>query len=194
MKPPDFRGLAALALTFLWTCAVAEEASLPSETLPVSAGASRAELTQRLDAKARECEQKFEVTRCLNQVRSERLVEEGKLNRQEAALNSAQRLQRGEEQREQSRAKREAHAEKLAQLQAAPQEPAVQPKTAAQPTAPASTLRAAKTSQDILSAEERVAYAKDYAQKQASAVAKRADIAKRTREAGKPKSSLPKPD
>lgn len=148
--------------------------------------------TQRLDALAKDCERKFAVTRCLDQVQAERLAIEGKLNRQEILLNDAQRQERGREQKERNREKAAAHAAKIASLDNTSSVQATQPK---QPplSAAANVRQPVGAKEPVLSASERNAHAKDYQRKQADAIAKRAEVAKRLKEAGVKKPSLPKP-
>lgn len=186
----------------LWVVASACASVYADEVQPVSdADTQRAAIeesrrtqTQRLDAMAKDCERKFAVTRCVDQVHAERLAIEGKLNRQEAALNDAQRLERGREQRERNREKAAAHAEKMANLAGKPPPEAKLPKLAAQPTGPARQSAPAIPKESAPSAQERGERAKDYQRKQADAVAKRAEVAKRLKDAGPPKPPLPKPD
>ena len=150
--------------------------------------------TQRLDTLAKDCERKFAVTRCLDQVQAERLVIEGKLNRQEISLNDAQRQERGREQKERNREKAAAHAAKIASLDNTSSVQARQPKLASQPSATANVRQPVGAKEPVLSASERNAYAKDYQRKQADAIAKRAEVAKRLKEAGAKRPSLPKPE
>lgn len=187
---------ALFALAGAWPLVYAEEPAVGSDVEAQRAAIeeSRRNQTQRLDALAKDCERKFAVTRCLDQVHRERLTIEGKLNRQEAALNDAQRMARGREQEERNREKAAAQAEKLANLASNPAPQAKQPKLAAQPTAPARQGGPAVAKESPLSAQERSARAKDYQRKQADAIAKRAEVAKRLKDAGAKKPSLPKPD
>ena len=191
-----FLGLALLAWLGIGPVAYANEAPAASD-----ADAQRAVIeetrriqTQRLDALARDCERKFAVTRCLDQVHTERLAIEGKLNRQEILLNDAQRQERGREQRERNREKAAAQAEKMANLASASPAQVKQPKLAPQPSAAASARQPAGAKEPALSAPERSARAKDYQRKQADAIAKRAEVAKRLKEARAKKPSLPKPE
>ena len=155
---------------------------------------SRRSQTQRLGTLARGCERKFAVTRCLDQVHSERLEVEGKLNLQEMALNDAQRLERGREQAEHNQEKAAVHAEKMANLARETATGPKQPNRVAQPSAPARQSSPAAAKEPMLSAEERSANAHDYERKQVDAIAKRAEVAKRLKNAGAKKPSLPKPD
>ena len=155
---------------------------------------SRRDQSQRLDTLAKGCERKFAVTRCLEQVHSERLLVEGKLNRQEAALNDAQRVERGREQKERNREKAAVHAEKMATLDNEAATGPKQPKRVAQPTTPARESLPAAVKEPVLSAQERSTNARDYERKQVDAIAKRAEVVKRLKDAGAKKPSLPKPD
>ena len=151
--------------------------------------------TQRLDALAKDCERNFAVTRCLDQLRAERLAVERGLNRQETVLNDVQRQERGREQTERNREKAAAQDEKMASLASVPSVQAKQPKLAPQPntqTIPRQPVSAAQ--EPSLSVAERSAHAKDFQRKQAAAVAKRAEVAKRLKDAGVTKPSLPKPE
>ena len=150
--------------------------------------------TQRLDAMAKECEHKFAVTSCLDRVRKERFDIEGKLNHQEAALNEAQRIARALEQQERSRERAAAQAKKLANLAQETPTTVKQPKQAPQATAPARTSDSMAAKEPAISAQDRTANVRNYNQKQVDAIAKRAEVAKRLREAGAKKATLPKPE
>lgn len=150
--------------------------------------------TQRLDAMAKECEHKFAVTSCQDRVRKERFDIEGKLNRQEAALNEAQRIERALEQQERSRERAAAQAKKLANLAQATPTTVKQPKQAPQATAPARTSASIAAKETAISAQDRAANANNYNQKQVDAIAKRAEVAKRLKDAGAKKATLPKPE
>lgn len=155
---------------------------------------SRRTETQRLDGLANDCERKFAVSRCLEQVHHERLKAEGKLNRQEAVLNDKQRVKRGREQEERNREKAVAHAEKMAKVARETTTGAKQPRLVATPTAPARQGFPSAAKEPFLSVQERSANATAYERKQTDAIAKRAEVAKRLRDAGAKKPSLPKPD
>ncbi len=155
---------------------------------------SRRTHTLRLDVLAKDCERKFAVTRCLDLVQTERLAIEGKLNRQETLLNDAQRQERGREQKERNREKAAAQAEKMANLASGSPVQAKQPKLASQPSAAASARQPAIGKESALSAPERSARVKDYQRKQADAIAKRAEVAKRLKDSGVKKHSLPTPE
>ena len=155
---------------------------------------SRRSQMQRLDARAKDCEPKFAVTRCLGQVHSERLEVEGKLKRQEMALNDAQRLERGREQKERNKEKAAVHAEKMAALGGEVTTDRNQSKRVARPTAPARQSVPAAAKEPFLSAQERSTNVNDYERKQRDVVAKRAEVANRLKDAGAKKPSLPKPD
>ena len=151
--------------------------------------------TQRLDALAKDCDRKFAVTRCLEQVRLERLAIEGKLNRQETLLNDAQRQARGREQEERNREKAVAHAQKMAgetgaaHLQPRQAKPVPQSRELkGEPRPPTGP----KT--PVLTAQARDAHVKAYQRKQADANTKRAEVAKRVQDDGAKKPSLPKPE
>lgn len=152
--------------------------------------------TLRLDALARECDKKFVVTQCLDRVHTERLAIETRLNRQVNLLNDAIRLERGREQKERNREKLAANAEKFANLVSATAAaaPAKQPKLAPQAGARATDRQPADPQQSALSASERAARTKAFERKQSEAIAKRAEVAKRLKDAGDKKPSLPKPD
>ena len=157
--------------------------------------------TLRLNALEKDCASKFAVTRCLDQVHAGRLAVESKLKRQETLLNDEQRLERGRDQRERNREKAAAQAEKLANLanlanlENAPAVQIKQPKLAAQPLAQATSRQPVSSAQEpSLSVPERSAHAKDYQRKQADVIARRAAVAKRLKDAGTKKTSLPKPE
>ena len=193
---PRILGATLFALAGVCSPAYADETQVASDadTQRAAIEETRRTQTQRLDALAKDCEHKFAVTRCLDQVHTERLAIEGKLNRQEAVLNDAQRLERGQEQKERNREKAAAHAEKMAKLASEPPPPVKQPKLVAQPTAPARPSLPAAAKEPALSAQERSTRAKDYQRKQADAAAKRAEVAKRLKEVGPKKPPLPKPE
>ena len=165
-----------------------------SDTQRVAIEESRRNQSQRLDARTTDCAQKFAVTRCLEQVHQERLQAEGNLNRQEAVLNDAQRLERGRERMERNREKAVAHAEKMVNLARQTATSPKQPKPLAEPTAPARQGFTDASKASVPSTQERSANTKNYARKQEDATAKRAEVAKRLREAGTTKPSLPQPD
>ena len=186
-----------MLLVLAGCCSVvyADEAPVSSDTVTRALiEDTRRTQTQRLNALDKDCERKFAVTRCLDQVRTERLEMEGRLNRQETVLNDAQRLERAREQKERSQEKLAAHAQKLAKLTSEPPPPVKQPKLAAQPTSPGRNTALNADKEPALSAQERSARAQDYQRKQADAAAKRAEVAMRLKDAGAKKPSLPKPD
>lgn len=170
------------------------ERASDSDTQRVAIEESRRNQAQRLDARTKDCAQKFAVTRCLEQVHQERLQAEGNLNRQEAVLNDAQRLERGRERMERNREKVAVHAEKMANLARETATGPKQPKALAEPTAPARQGLTDASKASVPSTQERNANTKNYARKQEDATAKRAEVAKRLKEAGTKKPSLPKPD
>lgn len=177
--------------------AYADEISVSSDSNAQRAAIEeiRRNQTQRLDALAKDCERKFAVTRCLDQVHAERLAIERKLNRQETLLNDVQRQERGLEQTERNREKAAAQSEKMANLASAPVVQTKQPKLAAPPGAQATPRQPVSAAQEpLLSVSERSAHVKDYQRKQADAIAKRAEVAKRLKDAGVKKPSLPKPE
>lgn len=190
-----------LGLAMFTSLATGSRALANNIPMPADADARRAQIeetrrtqTRRLDAMARDCERKFAVTGCLEQVRAERLAIEGKLNREETLLNDAQRQARGREQRERNHEKAAAHAEKMVDLTKAEPPQAKQPKPAPLPGGTASVRRPADPKVPGLTAQERDAHTKAYLRKQADAIAKRAEVAKRLKDAGVKKSSLPKPE
>ncbi len=199
MKSPSLKPLLGLVLLVcLWAMSVAYADVIPvasdTDAQRASIDDTRRNQTQRLDTLARDCERKFAVTRCLDQVHAERLAIESKLNRQETLLNDAQRQERGREQKERNRDKAAAQAEKMANLASAPLAQANQPKLAQQPNAQAMPRQPASAARDpSLSVAERSAHLKDYQRKQADAIAKRAEVAKRLKDAEVKKSILPKP-
>lgn len=146
--------------------------------------------TERLDARTRDCSQKFATTRCLDQVRGERLSMEAQLRQREEVLNAAQRQQRGQEQLVRSQEKAQMHAEKLASIPATPEKRAFFPKPPAAPGGEPS-LRATSSTKLLLTPEERSANVRDYERKHAQAQAKRAEVAKRIKEKGDKKAPLP---
>ena len=155
---------------------------------------SRRAQTERLDALEKNCEAKFAVTRCVDQVRAERLAIEGKLNRQENVLNDAQRQQRGREQIERNREKAAAHAEKVADQSGTTLSQIKQRKVAPNPAASTNLRQPADPKLPTLTAQERDAHTNDFKRKQADAIAKRAEVAKRLKDSSLKKPSLPKPE
>ena len=79
----------------------------------------------------------------------------------------------------------------MANLASAAPVQARQPKLAPQPGAAASTRQPAGPKEPVLSASERSANVQDYQRKQSEAVAKRAEVAKRLKDPGIKKPSLP---
>lgn len=150
--------------------------------------------TQGFDALAKNCERKFAVTRCLEHVQTLRLAVERKLNRQEAMLNDAQRQERAREQNERNREKAAAHVEKIAKLAKETPLNVRQPKPPPPKADPTRPSQPAGAKEPTLSAQERSANAREYNRRQAQAVAKRAEVAKRVKETGAKKMALPKPD
>jgi hypothetical protein len=197
----NFVALPAFILVSLMVTGAGSDASASEAPDSVNADAQRASIeesrrvqTQRLDSMAKDCERRFSTTRCLEQVRTERLAIEGKLNRQEALLNDAQRRERGREQEERIRDKAAAHAEKLKDMAKAPEPMPKQAKPAPQPTGQANVRPPVSAKEPVLSVQERSAHAREYQRKQADALAKRAEVAKRLKDAGPKKNALPKPD
>lgn len=194
MRHPMQRALTLTLLVFGVQAAPAQEPDALSDTVRQRASIAdtrRAE-TRRLDAMATECEHKFAVTRCLDKVHEQRLVIEGRLNRQEAALNDEDRRTRAQEVLERNREKAAEHAKRLEDAAVSGPAQPRQPKLPQQP-ASAPAPRQPTQPETLLSPEARSANAREYERKQAQAVAKREEVAKRVKEAGVAKPSLPKP-
>jgi colicin import membrane protein len=181
--------------TGFWAYAEEDTTVLNVESQRAAIEEARHSQTQLLDAMARNCERKFAVTRCLEQVRAERLEIERGLKRQETLLNDAQRLARGREQKERNREKATAYAERMADLTNAASSQAKQPKQIPRPRDPNTQPRPpAGPKTPVLTAQARDAHVKAYQRKQADANTKRAEVAKRVQDAGAKKPSLPRPE
>ncbi len=148
--------------------------------------------TESLDARAKDCLQKFAITRCLNQVSSERLTMQRQLKQREEVLNDAQRHKRGLEQTERSREKAQAHAQKIESMASAPKTRTSLPKPPPRPGGTLST-RISSEPKSVLTDQQRIENARDYERKQTQALAKRAEVARRVLEKGAPRASLPAP-
>ena len=148
--------------------------------------------TERFDAQARDCATQFATTRCQDKVRAERLRLEAQIRQRETVLNDAERQLRGQEQMERNRVRAEAHALKLSSPELVGEQRTLPPKAAPQPGGTAQTPRVSE-SKTLLTEAQRSLNARSYERKQAQALTKRAEIAKKTQEKGASKAPLPTP-
>ena len=195
-RTDGYRGLLVLGLTLGLAQGVSTAGEVSNENAAVHERASIEETrrvqTEILDARATECRQKFATTHCLNQVSSERLKLQSKLKQREEVLNDAERRKRGLEQTERSQEKAQAHAQKMASIASAPEPRASLPKPLPLPGGTPSA-RGGPEAKSALTEQQRSDNARDYDRKQAQALAKRAEVAKRVLEKGAPQAPLPRP-
>lgn len=115
-------------------------------------GVERAAAQTRYDAAARECQNAFAVTSCMNQAKSERRSALDRIAREEAALDDAQRRRRAEERRQRIAQKQQAAAARAAA--SAPDVRLRTPRQVAPPaSAPGHTRRAEPRSPETEAAE-----------------------------------------
>jgi colicin import membrane protein len=129
-------------------------------------GAERAAAQARYDAAARECQNAFAVTGCMEQAKSERRRTLDRIVREEAALDDAQRRRRADERRQRITQKQQAAAARAAasapdmRLRAprkvAPPASAPRPQRHAEPRSPqAEAAEAAAASERAAQAQRR---------------------------------------